>query len=77
VDKSKFPYPATLGWLTEDQPWNEMLADIVDQFGLPGDRYLASPCVNSMVFKFRNEQDQLLFKLKWSEYELRTSTDYA
>lgn len=66
----KFPYTATLGWRTWDQNWNNMLADIVDQFDLPGHRYVTSLTGDLMRFHFKSEQDLLLFKLKWSEYEL-------
>lgn len=77
MDKDDFPYLAMLGWMDEHQNWNNIVADIVDQFGLPGDRYMCHPGADAMQFRFRSEQDLLLFKLKWSEYELRTSTDYA
>ena len=70
MDKSNFTYPITIGWLTPDQSWTVMLADIVDQFGLPGGRYTAHPTTEAMFFKFKTEEDLLLFKLKWSEYEL-------
>lgn len=65
-----FPYTAILGWRTLDQNWSNMLADIVDQFGLPGQRYITSLTDDLMHFHFKLEQDLLLFKLKWSEYEL-------
>ena len=47
-----------------------MLADIIDQFGLPGGRYITHPTTEAMFFKFKTQEDLLLFKLKWSEYEL-------
>lgn len=49
--------------------WNEICAQIVEDFGLPGDRYSTRVGLFAMDFDFRNPQDLLLFKLKWSEYE--------
>lgn len=55
--------------------WNEICANVVEQFGLPGDRYItevghfAEVGIFDMAFIFRDQQDLLLFKLKWSEYE--------
>jgi hypothetical protein len=50
--------------------WNEMCAQVVEQFGLPGDRYVTEVGLLEMAFIFKSPQDLLLFKLKWSEYEL-------
>jgi hypothetical protein len=47
--------------------WNEICADAVELFGLPGDRYMTQPNINDMTWYFRSEADALLFKLKFSE----------
>lgn len=67
-----YPYRGTIGWepFTPTKSWNDICADVVEQFGLPGDRYVTSADFYSMDFYFRTEQDLLLFKLQWSEYEL-------
>ena len=67
-DIGKFPYRITLVY--KNTQWNEICAQTIEQFGLPGDRFTVS--VNSQVttFLFKSEQDLLFFKLKWSEYEL-------
>lgn len=71
MDKSLYPYRAELSWQrVRYAPWNEILAQTVELFGLPGDRYISQTDANIMNFFFKTEQDQLLFKLKWSEYEL-------
>jgi hypothetical protein len=51
--------------------WNGMLADIVQIFGLPGDRYITDVNVNDMTFWFRDHRDALLFKLSHGHSELR------
>jgi len=51
--------------------WNEMLADITQVFGLPGDRYITDVNVNDMTFWFRDHRDALLFKLSHGHSELR------
>ena len=50
--------------------WNEICAQVVEQFGLPGDRYITEVGLLEMAFIFKDPQDLLIFKLKWSEYEL-------
>ena len=63
-----------LNWLYHDnemQRWNHMLADIVQQFGLPGDRYVTEVSSEEMTFWFRDHRDALLFKLCYGHAELR------
>lgn len=56
-------------WNTEPRAWNEMMAWMVETFGptakdgvfTPGQRWY----VNNAKFWFRNEQDLLLFLLRW------------
>ncbi len=47
--------------------WNEVCAKVVEQFGLPGDRYTSHPSENHMKFIFKNEQDAFMCKLLISE----------
>ena len=63
-----------LTWLYHDhemQRWNHMLADIVQQFGLPGDRYVTEITTEDMTFWFRDHRDALLFKLCHGHSRLR------
>ena len=70
VDKD-FPWASRITWRTDGpMPWNEICAHVIEDFGLPGDRYITEVGLVEMAFIFRNPQDLLLFKLKWSEYEL-------
>lgn len=68
------PHGMILNWLYHDnemQRWNHMLADIVQQFGLPGDRYVTEVSSEEMTFWFRDHRDALLFKLCHGHAELR------
>jgi hypothetical protein len=60
-----------LNWLYHDhemQRWNHMLADIVQQFGLPGDRYVTEITTEDMTFWFRDHRDALLFPtMPWTQ----------
>jgi hypothetical protein len=47
--------------------WNETCAMVLEQFGLPGDKYTSHPTENSMSFEFNNEQDALLCKILLSD----------
>ena len=63
----------TLNWLYHDnemQRWNEMLASIVQVFGLPGDRYVTEITTENMTFWFSDPHDALLFKLCHGHSEL-------
>ena len=48
--------------------WNEMMARVIEVFGLPGDRYITSLHVDSMSFNFNDERDRLLFLTGWPAY---------
>ena len=67
-DTREFPYRITTAY--KDFGWNELCAQTVEQFGLPGHRFTTSVNTRAMTFLFKSEQDFLFFKLKWSEYEL-------
>ena len=69
-NKEDFPYQSRIVWRAYGElSWNEICANVVEQFGLPGDRYITEVGIFDMAFIFRDQQDLLLFKLKWSEYE--------
>ena len=69
-----YPHGMTLTWndvYNEMLRWNQMLANVVEVFGLPGDRYITDVNVNDMTFWFRDHHDALLFKLCHGHSELR------
>ena len=71
ANKKDLPWRSRITWrLDGPMSWNEVCAQIVEDFGLPGDRYITDVGLYDMGFVFKNPQDLLLFKLKWSEYEL-------
>ena len=47
--------------------WNEVCAKIIEQFGLPGERYTSHPSEQHMKFVFKNEQDAFMCKILISE----------
>lgn len=47
--------------------WNEVCADIIEVFGLPGNRYTSSPCQDFMEFNFNNFRDAELCRILLSE----------
>jgi hypothetical protein len=66
----------TLHWqhsLNDIRTWNEALAQVVEVFGLPGDRYITDVTINNMTFWFRNPHDALLFRLCHGHSELHPS----
>lgn len=48
-----------------DYFWNEACAWAVEHFGLPGENYMTHPTENNMKFLFKNQEDAILFTLKW------------
>jgi hypothetical protein len=47
--------------------WNEVCAKVIEQFGLPGDRYDSYPSQNFLRFVFKNDKDALMCRLLISE----------
>ncbi len=47
--------------------WNETCALVLEVFGLPGHRYMYSPHVDYMVFKFKTKKDRQLCEILLSE----------
>lgn len=47
--------------------WNELCADIVEVFGLPGHRFMYHPEMDKMTFFFKSSSDALLCKVMISD----------
>ena len=64
----KHPYVVTVPWRRGDtmEYWDQMCVWVVEQFGLPGDRFMFHPSANDMDFCFRNSEDAVFFSLRWS-----------
>ena len=52
---------------THDLGWNETCAMVVEQFGLPGNRFRYSPSAEQMIFYFNNAEDAFLCKILLSD----------
>lgn len=68
--EAEYCYPVVIPWsrqLDTVTAWNEVCAQGMEMFGLPGSRYVTEANVNDMTWWFRNEQDALLMTLKFSE----------
>lgn len=48
--------------------WNEITANIINHFGLPGGRYTTELSSDHMNFIFENDQDGLMCKILISDY---------
>jgi hypothetical protein len=70
LQDNNFKYPVIIPWsakLDTVSAWNEICAQGMEMFGLPGDRYITDANVTDMTWWFRDEQDALLMTLKFSE----------
>lgn len=57
-----------LPWNGQDKYWwNEVCADIMEVFGLPGDRFTSHPTPDYMDFHFKSEKDAELCRILVSE----------
>ena len=48
--------------------WNELCANILEVFGLPGDRYISHPTADFMTFTFKNKKDADMCRILLSEH---------
>ena len=65
-----YKYPVVVPWsskLDTVSAWNEICAQGMEMFGLPGGRYITDANVNDMTWYFRDPHDALLMTLKFSE----------
>ena len=65
-----YKYPVVIPWSTtldSITAWNEICAQGMEMFGLPGNRYITEANVNDMTWYFRDPKDALLMTLKFSE----------
>jgi hypothetical protein len=46
--------------------WNEICAWVLEQYGLPGNKYHWHPKTDYMEFNFYDEKDAIHFILRWS-----------
>jgi hypothetical protein len=64
----RYPYKVSLSWTGQSGHWwNEACADVLEVFGLPGNRYFTKPTTNYMDFYFKSEKDADLCKILLSE----------
>jgi hypothetical protein len=49
----------------EIAPWDKVCVWVLENFGLPGDRFSTHPTEEYMDFIFYNQQDAEIFTLRW------------
>jgi hypothetical protein len=63
-----FIHLVTVPWTGQKEYWwNEICADIVEVFGLPGERFTSHPTADNMDFLFKSEKDAQLCKILISD----------
>jgi hypothetical protein len=63
-----YVYQIRLPWTGQASYWwNEACADVMEVFGLPGDRFTSHPTADYMDFYFKSEKDAKLCKILLSE----------
>jgi hypothetical protein len=67
-EDNQFIHVVPVPWQGQkDYWWNEVCADILEVFGLPGNRYTSHPTENKMDFCFKSEKDAQLCKILISD----------
>jgi hypothetical protein len=70
LQDESYKYPVIIPWsakLDTVSAWNEICAQGMEMFGLPGNRYITDANVTDMTWWFKDEHDALLMTLKFSE----------
>ena len=65
-----FQYHVKITWshqINNINSWDKVCADGIEQFGLPGDKYITDVNPEYMTWSFRSNLDALIFRLKYSE----------
>jgi hypothetical protein len=63
-----FIHSLALPWTGQDGHWwNEACADVLEVFGLPGERFMSKPTANHMFFYFKSQRDLELCKILLSD----------
>ncbi len=45
--------------------WNEVCAWALEEFGLPGDKFITRATENYMIFDFKDKDDAAIMALRW------------
>ena len=64
---NNFPYSIRIPWKLGDTVtnWDETCAWAIEEFGLPGDKFITHPTEDYMDFMFKQELDAIHFSLVW------------
>lgn len=47
--------------------WNEVCAWALEEFGLPGDKFVSTPSPEFMYFDFKDKEDAVIMALRWGK----------
>ena len=70
MQDNNFAYPVTVRWgrgTDTIEYWDHLCIYSIEQFGMPGDRYVTDISADAMVWAFRSDHDALIFRLRFSE----------
>ena len=63
-----FTYIVSLPWMGQSHfHWNEVCADVLEVFGLPGGRFMSHPSMDQMDFYFKSKKDADLCQILISD----------
>lgn len=66
--KEGFIHVVSIPWRSQSSYWwNEACADVLEVFGLPGDRFTSHPKMDQIDFHFKSKKDAQLCKILLSD----------
>ncbi len=65
IDK-EFTHVVQINWGINN--WNELCANVIEVFGLPGGKYHTSSSTDALIFMFKSKKDKDLCNILLSEH---------
>jgi hypothetical protein len=68
MDKSQHPHVVEVDWsLSQEREdwWDLICIYAIEEFGLPGDRFITEAAPDYMKFYFRDPEDAMIMRLRW------------
>lgn len=69
MDKSQHPYIVDVDWSlaqAREDWWDLICIYAIEEFGLPGDRFITEATPENLRFYFRDSHDAMIMRLRWA-----------
>ena len=69
MSKKEYPHVVEVSWdLSQEREdwWDMICVYAIEEFGLPGDRFMTEATQDYMKFRFKDPRDALIMRLRWA-----------